>query len=97
MKPIEPASLDAIDLSTPEFWTLPIAELRREYGRADLPFENHVISFDGFNVDGVKKLADLGVTDVIVGFRNMYDTDTTPLQKKIDALRMFAEHVIAKE
>jgi hypothetical protein len=24
--------------------------------------------FDGFTVDGVKKLADLGVTDVIVGF-----------------------------
>ncbi len=59
-----------------------------------MPFENHVISFDGFTVDGVKKLADLGVTDVIVGFRNMYDKDTTPLQKKIDALRMFAEHVI---
>ena len=73
-----------------------ITELRREYGREHLPFENHVISFDGFTVDGVKKLADLGVTDVIVGFRNMYDVDTTPLQKKIDALRLFAEHVIAK-
>jgi hypothetical protein len=73
-----------------------IEELRRELGRSSLPFENHVISFDGFTVDGVKKLADLGVTDVIVGFRNMYDTDTTPLQKKLDALRMFAEHVIAK-
>jgi hypothetical protein len=73
-----------------------IHDLRVEYGRATLPFENHVISFDGFTVDGVKKLADLGVTDVIVGFRNMYDTDTTPLQKKIDALRMFADHVISK-
>ena len=73
-----------------------IAELRREYGREREPFEIHAISFDGFTVDGVKKLADLGVTDVIVGFRNMYDKDTTPLQKKIDALRMFAEHVIAK-
>jgi probable F420-dependent oxidoreductase len=73
-----------------------IAELRREYGREREPFEIHAISFDGFTVDGVKKLADLGVTDVIVGFRNMYDKDTTPLPKKIDALRMFAEHVIAK-
>ena len=73
-----------------------ITELRREYGRDHLPFENHVISFDGFTVDGVKKLADLGVTDVIVGFRNMYDVDTTPLDKKLDALRLFAEHVIAK-
>lgn len=73
-----------------------LAALRREYGRERAPFETHVISFDGFTVDGVRKLADLGVTDVIVGFRNMYDTDTTPLQKKIDALRMFADHVIAK-
>jgi alkanesulfonate monooxygenase SsuD/methylene tetrahydromethanopterin reductase-like flavin-dependent oxidoreductase (luciferase family) len=73
-----------------------IAELRREYGRERTPFEIHAISFDGFTVDGVKKLADLGVTDVIVGFRNMYDKDTTPLQKKLDALRMFAEHVISK-
>lgn len=71
-------------------------ELRREYGREHLPFEVHAISFDGFTVDGVKKLADLGVTDVIVGFRNMYDADTTPLDKKMDALRMFADHVIAK-
>jgi len=73
-----------------------IAELRREYGREREPVEIHALSFDGFTVDGVKKLADLGVTDVIVGFRNMYDKDTTPLQKKVDALRMFAEHVIAK-
>jgi probable F420-dependent oxidoreductase len=73
-----------------------IAELRREYGRERDPFEIHAISFDGFTVDGVKKLTDLGVTDVIVGFRNMYDKDTTPLQKKLDALRMFAEHVISK-
>lgn len=71
-------------------------ELRREYGREHLPFEIHAISFDGFTVDGVKRLADLGVTDVIVGFRNMYDTDTMPLQKKIDALRLYADHVIAK-
>ncbi len=71
-------------------------ELRREYGREHLPFEIHAISFDGFTVDGVKRLADLGVTDVIVGFRNMYDTDATPLQKKIDALRLYADHVIAK-
>jgi probable F420-dependent oxidoreductase len=70
--------------------------LRVEYGRDHLPFENHVISFDGFTVDGVKKLADLGVTDVIVGFRNVYDRDTMPLQKKIDALRLYADHVIAK-
>jgi hypothetical protein len=33
---------------------------------------------------------------VIVGFRNVYDKDTQTLQQKIDALRSYAEHVIAK-
>ena len=28
--------------------------------------------------------------------RNVYDRDTTPLAKKIDALRLYADHVIAK-
>ena len=54
------------------------------------------VSLDDFTVDGVKRLADLGVTDVIVGFRNVYDQDTMPLQKKTDALRLYTGHVIAK-
>jgi hypothetical protein len=54
------------------------------------------VSLDDFTVDGVKRLADLGVTDVIVGFRNVYNQDTMPLQRKIDALRLHAGHVIAK-
>jgi probable F420-dependent oxidoreductase len=70
--------------------------LRVEYGREREPFEVHVISFDAFTPDGVRRLADLGVTDVIVGFRNVYDRDTQTLQQKIDALRLYAEHVIAK-
>lgn len=44
----------------------------------------------------MNRLADLGVTDVIVGFRDVYDQDTMPLQRKIDALRLYAGHVIAK-
>jgi len=72
-----------------------IAELRREYGRAHLPFENHVISFDGFTVDGVKRLADLGVTDVIVGFRDPYHMPDTPVAEKIEYLRRYADDVIA--
>jgi len=73
-------------------------ELRVEYGREHLPFENHVISFDGFTVDGVQKLADLGVTDVIVGFRNPYyeAIDSQTLPQKLDLLRQYADSVIAK-
>jgi len=72
-----------------------LGELRVEYGRADEPFEVHVISLDGYSVDGIKRLEDLGVTDVIVGFRDPYTMPDTPLQPKLDALRQFADTVIA--
>jgi len=75
-----------------------LAELRAEAGRAHEPFETHVISMDGFSVDGVRRLEDQGITDVIVGFRWPYvvGPDTEPLQVKIDSLRSFAETVIHK-
>ena len=71
--------------------------LRAEYDtRKD--FEVHVISVDGFTPDGVKRLEDKGVTDVIVGFRNPYtrDHDTESLDTKITNLSRFAERVIAR-
>lgn len=70
--------------------------LRREYGREREPFEVHVISLDAYTVDGVRRLEDLGVSDVIVGFRNTYEADTQTLQHKIDALRRYADDVIAR-
>lgn len=74
-----------------------LKELRTEYGRDRQPFEIHVISFDAFTTDGVRRLEDLGVTDVIVGFRNPYDrdSDSMTLTQKIDALRRYADDVIA--
>ncbi|WP_431965695.1 TIGR03619 family F420-dependent LLM class oxidoreductase [Nocardia sp. bgisy134] len=85
----DPAELDRL--------LLELDALRAEYGtRKD--FEVHVISLDGFTVDGVKRLEDKGVTDVIVGFRNPYtrDQDTESLDTKIANLSRFAEHVIAR-
>jgi probable F420-dependent oxidoreductase len=72
--------------------------LRAEYGKERDPFEIHVISMDGFTVDGVKRLEELGVTDVIVGFRYPYTTepDTQPLAEKIDLLEKFGERVISQ-
>jgi probable F420-dependent oxidoreductase len=72
--------------------------LRAEYGKDKDPFEIHVISMDGFSVDGVKRLEDLGVTDVIVGFRYPYTTepDTQPLTEKVDLLTKFGDRVISK-
>jgi alkanesulfonate monooxygenase SsuD/methylene tetrahydromethanopterin reductase-like flavin-dependent oxidoreductase (luciferase family) len=75
-----------------------VQDLRKELGRENEPFQIHVISIDGFTVDGVKRLEDKGVTDVIVGFRIPYimGQDTEPLDSKIRNLEMFAENVIAK-
>jgi probable F420-dependent oxidoreductase len=73
-----------------------LAELRREAGREREPFEIHVISLDAFTVDGARRLEEKGVTDAIVGFRNAYESDTQTLEQKLDALRRFADHVIAK-
>jgi probable F420-dependent oxidoreductase len=71
-------------------------ELRRDYGREKLPFEVHGIAMEAYTLDGVKRLEDRGVTDCIVGFRNAYEKDTMPLQQKIDALRGYADRIIAK-
>jgi probable F420-dependent oxidoreductase len=75
-----------------------LAGLRREEGTADRPFEVHVISIDAYSADGIRRLEEQGVTDVIVGFRWPYTTepDTQPLADKIGALNAYAETVIAK-
>jgi len=49
-------------------------------------------------VDGVRRLEEDGVTDVIVGFRWPYEAgpDREPLAGKLAKLRRFADDVIAK-
>jgi probable F420-dependent oxidoreductase len=75
-----------------------LAEVRRAEGTASRPFEIHVISADAYTADGVRRLAEQGVTDAIVGFRNPYiaGPDPEPLEKKIEHLERFAERVIAR-
>ena len=88
-----------------------LAEFRRQAGaerpfqqggsegdRSPREFEVHVISLDAYTVDGVCRLEEQGVTDVIIGFRWPYVTgpDTEPLSRKLDSLRRFADDVIAK-
>ncbi|MGH3200165.1 MAG: hypothetical protein ACRDNT_30565 [Streptosporangiaceae bacterium] len=57
-----------------------------------------MISAGAYTVDGVRRLADLGVTDLIAGFRWPYVTgpDTEPLEPKLGHLRRFAHTIIAK-
>jgi probable F420-dependent oxidoreductase len=75
-----------------------LTEIRKEEGDTRDDFEVHVISYDAYDLDGVKRLADKGVTDCIVGFRVPYikGPDTEPLEDKIRHLESYAESVIAK-
>lgn len=73
-----------------------VMRYRREYGREHLPFELHVGSPEAYTPDGVRRLEDLGVTDVLVGFRNAYEPDTLTLDQKLEALRRFGDAIIAK-
>jgi probable F420-dependent oxidoreductase len=71
---------------------------RVEAGKTSAPFEIHAVSQDSRTVDGCKRLADMGVTDVVTGFRNPYvkGDDMQPLPDKVARLERFAEDVIAK-
>jgi probable F420-dependent oxidoreductase len=75
-----------------------LGDIRRAEGLADRPFEMHVISLEAYTVDGIRRLEDRGVTDVIVGFRVPYivGPDTEPLATKIEHLNRYAENVIAR-
>ena len=77
-----------------------LAEIREEEGdtRDSSEFEVHVISYDAYTPDGVKRLEDKGVTDCIVGFRIPYikGPDTEPLETKIKHLEQYAENIISK-
>jgi probable F420-dependent oxidoreductase len=75
-----------------------LARFRREEGTEGRPFEIHVISADAYSPDGVRRLEDQGVTDLIVGFRWPYVTgpDTEPLDTKLTHLRRYADTIITK-
>lgn len=75
-----------------------LGDLRRAEGTSARPFQVHVISTEAFSSDGIRRLEDQGVTDVIVGFRWPYTTqaDTQPLADKIGALNKFAEKIMAR-
>ena len=71
---------------------------RKEFGTDHKPFEIHAITADAFNVDGVKRLEEIGVTECIVGFRNTYagEADDKSIEQKIGILRWFADTIISK-
>ncbi|MGI9287091.1 MAG: TIGR03619 family F420-dependent LLM class oxidoreductase [Pseudomonadales bacterium] len=72
-------------------------ELRKEYQRDHLPFEIHAITKDAYSADGVRQLEDMGVTECIIGFRNVYAGEPdSNLEEKLGQMNWFADEVIEK-
>lgn len=70
--------------------------MRREYGTQDKPFENVVACTDAFDVDGYRRLEDLGATTLTTQPWILYGADPNSLEEKKDALKRFADDVISK-
>jgi probable F420-dependent oxidoreductase len=73
-----------------------LAERRRRHGTDQREFSVVVVSGEAYTPEGVRRLEERGVTDVIVGFRWPYrrGPDLEPLEAKLAALRRFADQVI---
>ena len=88
------------DLGDPEAldrYIKQLNELRDEEGRTG-PFEIHAQSLDAYKADGIKRLEDRGVTNIMVGFRMPYAVgpDPEPLENKLRAIEKYGEKVISK-
>ncbi len=72
-----------------------INELRDEYGTADRPFRVYTTGQDAFTVEGLEKLESIGVTEVIIAFRNVYEMQPDhSLEEKINMLNWYAGEFI---
>jgi hypothetical protein len=72
-------------------------QLREEYGTADKPFRIFTTGQDAFTREGIEALEALGVTDVIIGFRNVYEMEPDrPLDEKIAMLQWYAGEFIRR-
>jgi probable F420-dependent oxidoreductase len=72
-----------------------INELRDEYGTADRPFRVYTTGADAFSREGIEQLESIGVTDVVIGFRNVYEMEADkPLEEKIAMLNWYAGEFI---
>ncbi len=72
-----------------------LRSLRREAGREREPFRIYA-GMPTPSVGDLRRLEDLGITDLSVSYRNLYAPDRMTLQEKLDWLSRFGDEVIAK-
>jgi len=83
------------DMQALEAYIGRINQLREEYGTADKPFRVFTTGQDAFTPRGIEKLESIGVTDVAIGFRNVYEMEPDkPLDEKIGMLNSYAGEFI---
>ncbi len=69
---------------------------RDELGTADKPYKIYTTGQDAFTKEGIAQLEAIGVTDVIIGFRDVYNMEPDKeLPEKIDMLQWYAGEFIS--
>lgn len=72
-----------------------INEFRDEYGTSSRPFRVYTTGANAFTKEGISQLEDIGITDVIIGFRNVYECEPdSTLEEKIGQLNWYASEFI---
>lgn len=73
-----------------------IEEFRKQFNTDHGEFQYHAMTEAAYSAQGLQDLADAGVTEVIIAFRNPYDgtPDTQTLEEKIGMINWYAENII---
>ena len=83
------------DLGQLESYINRLKQLREEYGTLDRPFRVFTTGQNAFTREGIAELEAIGVTDVIISFRNVYEMEPDkPLEEKIGMLNWYAGEFI---
>lgn len=69
---------------------------RREYGRANEPFEVMATPSDAWDIDGYKRLQDAGVSHILTMPWPFYHGESEQLEHKIDGIKRYADDIIAR-
>ena len=74
-----------------------INQYREELGTADKPFRVFTTGQDAFTPEGIQALEEIGITDVIIAFRNVYESEPDhDLDTKLQQLNWYAGEFINK-
>ena len=73
-----------------------VRALRAELGPKDAPFEVKGLAIDVHDLDGFRRLRDMGITDAVVWPWHFYGGNANDLGHRIDVVRRFTDDVIEK-